>query len=119
MSGINRKTPQKERLHALTFRQYMGRYWQFYAMMLVPICYFLLFKYVPILGNILAFRRFKPLTGPYGVSWAEPPLRYFEQFLKQERSSFGGRFGIRSSSASRTSSSTFPFPSSSPYCSMN
>ena len=85
MSRIKRKTSQKERAHALTFRQYMGRYWQFYAMMLVPICYFLLFKYVPMLGNILAFRRFKPLTGPYGVSWAEPPLRYFEQFLKQEQ----------------------------------
>ena len=62
----------------------MGRYWQLYAIMLVPVCYFLLFKYVPMLGNILAFRRFKPLTGPYGVSWAQPPLRYFRQFMGQE-----------------------------------
>lgn len=63
----------------------MRRYWQLYAMMLMPVCYFLLFKYVPMLGGILAFRRFKPLTGPYGVSWAAPPLRYFLQFLKQEQ----------------------------------
>ena len=63
----------------------MGRYWQLYAMMLVPFCFLLVFKYGPMLGNILAFRRFKPLTGPYGVSWAEPPLRYFKQFLGQKQ----------------------------------
>ena len=65
----------------VTFQHYMSRYWQFYAMMLVPFLYFLLFKYVPMFGNILAFRRFKPLTGPYGVSWVG--LRYFKQFLGQ------------------------------------
>ena len=63
----------------------MGRYWQLYAMMLVPFCFLLVFKYGPMLGNILAFRRFKPLTSPYGVSWAEPPLRYFKQFLGQKQ----------------------------------
>ncbi len=80
-----KKKAQNEHIEKVTFRHYMGRYWQFYAMMLIPVCYFILFKYVPMLGNILAFRRFKPLTGPYGVSWANPPLRYFNQFLKQEQ----------------------------------
>lgn len=78
------RDPRDTRTVRTSFRKYMGRYWQLYAIMLVPVCYFLLFKYVPMLGNILAFRRFKPLTGPYGVSWAQPPLRYFRQFMGQE-----------------------------------
>lgn len=56
--------------------------WQLYVMLL-PLAYFLLFKYVPMFGNILAFRRFKPQTGPYGVSWAKPWNRYFQQFMGQ------------------------------------
>ncbi len=71
----------------MTFRHYMGRYWQFYVMLLLPVCYFILFKYVPMFGNILAFRHYKPLAGPYGDRWASAgkvwpePFRYFEQFL--------------------------------------
>ena len=64
-----------------TWKRYLGQYWQFYAMLLLPLAYFILFKYVPMFGNILAFRRFRPLTGPYGVSWVG--LRYFKQFLGQ------------------------------------
>jgi putative aldouronate transport system permease protein len=47
----------------------------------VPLAYFILFKWVPVLGNVLAFRRYRPLTGPYGVSWVG--IRYFKQFLSQ------------------------------------
>lgn len=68
-----------------TIRKYVRRYWQLYAMMLIPFCCLLIFKYEPMLGNILAFRRFKPLTGPFGVSWADPPLRYFNQFFGQRQ----------------------------------
>ena len=54
-------------------------HWELYLMMLLPLAHFILFKYLPMFGNILAFRRFRPLTGPYGVSWVG--LRYFEQFM--------------------------------------
>ncbi len=63
-------------------RRYLNNYWQLYLMMLLPLAYFILFKYVPMFGNILAFRRFRPLTGPYGVRWEG--FRYFEMFLKDE-----------------------------------
>ena len=63
------------------WRQYLAQYWQFYAMAAVPLAYFILFKWVPVLGNVLAFRRYRPLTGPYGVSWVG--IRYFKQFLSQ------------------------------------
>lgn len=56
------------------------RYWQLYAMMALPILYFIIFKYIPMFGNILAFRRYRPGMGPYGVSWVG--FRYFEMFMK-------------------------------------
>ncbi len=63
------------------FYKEIKKYHQLYLMLLLPLMYFLLFKYVPMFGNILAFRRFKPLTGPYGVEWVG--FWYFEQFLTE------------------------------------
>ena len=61
------------------FSAHFQRYWQLYAMLLLPVIYFVIFKYVPMIGNILAFRRYRPGLGPYGTEWAG--LRYFERFL--------------------------------------
>lgn len=49
-------------------------------MMLLPIIYFIVFKYVPMFGNILAFRRYRPGMGPWGTEWVG--LRYFKLFFK-------------------------------------
>lgn len=68
---------------AIDSRQPLGRhlrrYWQLYAMLLVPVVYFILFKYVPMFGNILAFRRYRPAMGPYGTDWVG--FRYFQKFM--------------------------------------
>ncbi len=63
-----------------SWSKHIKRYWQLYAMMVLPILYFIIFKYIPMFGNILAFRRFRPGMGPYGVSWVG--FRYFENFMK-------------------------------------
>ena len=82
MGAICMKAKKNQSMMRKTsWKRYLGQYWQFYAMLIVPLAYFILFKYVPMFGNILAFRRFRPLTGPYGVSWVG--LRYFKQFLGQ------------------------------------
>ena len=88
--GKKKKQADQPHVNKITFSHYMRRYWQFYAMMLLPLIYFILFKYVPMFGNILAFRHYKPLGGPYGDRWASAgkvwpePFRYFEQFLLRE-----------------------------------
>ena len=76
------KKTQNTMVPRTTWKRYLGQYWQFYAMLLLPFFYFILFKYVPMFGNILAFRRFRPLTGPYGVSWVG--LRYFNVFGRRQ-----------------------------------
>ena len=66
----------KRRSHTL---KHIKKYSALYAMMILPVLYFIIFKYVPMVGNILAFRRYRPGQGMFGTEWT---LRYFERFLK-------------------------------------
>ena len=50
-----------------------------YLFLIVPIIYFLVIKYIPMLGNVLAFRRYRPGGSYFGVEWVG--FQYFEQFL--------------------------------------
>lgn len=52
-----------------TFKRHFKKYWQLYAMMILPIIYFIVFKYVPMLGNVLAFRKYQPGKGAFGTRW--------------------------------------------------
>lgn len=63
-----------------SLQKHLGRYWQLYAMMVLPIAYFIIFKYVPMFGNILAFRRYRPGMGSYGVKWVG--FKYFQAFMQ-------------------------------------
>lgn len=75
------KAPQDLRSRG---KENMGRhfrkYWVLYLMMVLPVCYFILFKYMPMFGNILAFRRYQPGRGAYGTQWRG--LHYFQRFLR-------------------------------------
>jgi putative aldouronate transport system permease protein len=48
-------------------------------MFVIPVVYFVLFRYMPMFGNILAFRRYRPGMGPWGTEWVG--FSYFERFL--------------------------------------
>jgi len=49
-------------------------------LMLVPFfLYFIIFHYVPIMGNIIAFKRFSPARGIIGSPWVG--FDYFQQFF--------------------------------------
>ncbi len=61
-------------------RKHIQKYWQLYVLMVVPVIYFIIFKYVPLIGNVLAFRRYRPGKGIFGTEWVG--LRYFKMFMK-------------------------------------
>ncbi len=61
-------------------KRHMKKYWQLYAMMILPIIYFIVFKYIPMLGNILAFRKYQPGMGPFGTRWVG--FTYFKRIFK-------------------------------------
>ena len=51
-----------------------------YAMLLLPLIYFILFKYKPMYGILIAFKDFKVREGILGSAFAG--LKYFRQFLE-------------------------------------
>lgn len=53
--------------------------WQLYSLLLLPVIYFIIFKYGPMFGNIIAFRRFIPGGSIIGEQWVG--LYYFKMLL--------------------------------------
>ena len=58
------KTAQKDASVATVKKQgavmkHIKKYWQWYAMMLIPVVYYIVFRYIPMFGNIIAFRRYR------------------------------------------------------------
>ena len=53
--------------------------WQLYAMFIFPVIYYIIFRYIPMFGNILAFRKYNAGGNIFG----EGPLtlKYFKQFI--------------------------------------
>ncbi|WP_370874815.1 ABC transporter permease [Paenibacillus tundrae] len=54
--------------------------WQLYSLLILPIIYLVIFKYGPMIGNIIAFRRFVPGGSIFGETWVG--LRYFQMFIQ-------------------------------------
>ena len=60
-------------------KRYLRKYWQYYALLLVPVIYYIIFRYVPMAGNIIAFRRYRAGHSIFGDNWSG--LKYFKQFI--------------------------------------
>lgn len=50
-----------------------------YLILLIPIVYMVIFKYMPMAGNLLAFRKFKVGGSMFGEKWVG--LKYFKLFI--------------------------------------
>lgn len=50
-------------------KAYLTRYWQLYAMLLLPVAYFLTFKYGPMYGVTIAFKDFNLFQGVNKSPW--------------------------------------------------
>ncbi|WP_372344840.1 ABC transporter permease [Streptomyces sp. KL116D] len=70
-----RRTPSGKR----TWRQAVRRDWQLYSLAVLPLLFFLVFRYLPMIGNVIAFRRFEPGGSILGEDWVG--LRYVDMFL--------------------------------------
>ncbi|MDR6320682.1 ABC transporter permease [Actinoplanes couchii] len=57
----------------------MRRDWQLYSLAVLPLVFFLIFRYLPMIGNVIAFRRYEPGGDLFGEYWVG--LRYFRMFL--------------------------------------
>ncbi|WP_239166286.1 ABC transporter permease [Actinoplanes italicus] len=57
----------------------LRRDWQLYSLAVLPLVFFLIFRYLPMIGNVIAFRRYEPGGDLFGEYWVG--LRYFRMFL--------------------------------------
>lgn len=48
---------------------YLKNNWQLYAMLVLPVLYMILFKYKPMLGVVVAFKKFNIFKGIWGSPW--------------------------------------------------
>ena len=82
------KVEKVERVHILEVNKqsklaFLGRSikkdWQLYSLLVLPIIYLLIFKYGPMVGNVIAFRRFLPGGSMFGEEWVG--LHYVKMFI--------------------------------------
>lgn len=62
-----------------TWRRALAKDWRLYTLLILPIIYLAIFRYLPMAGNVIAFRRFQPGGSIFGERWVG--LDYFATFL--------------------------------------
>lgn len=61
------------------WRVALRRDWQMYSLAVLPLLFFAIFRYLPMAGNAIAFRRFRAGGSMFGDEFVG--LRYFEMFI--------------------------------------
>ena len=56
------------------------RHWQLYLVILPIIVYFIVFKYIPMVNSVIAFKDYSVVKGIWGSPWAG--FKHFELFFK-------------------------------------
>jgi putative aldouronate transport system permease protein len=75
----NGQSGGRRELHQLSWRHSLRRYWQLYLLALLPVAYFAIFRYVPMVGNVIAFRKFRPGGSIFGEYWVG--TQYFQMLI--------------------------------------
>ena len=60
--------------------RYFKRYWSLYLMLVLPVVYFLVFKYIPMTYIQIAFKNYSIVKSPWEMPWANN--NGFEYFIK-------------------------------------
>ncbi len=64
----------------IDWKVYMKRYWQLYALLLLPMIYLLIFKYVPMKYILIAFKKYSIVQKVSEMPWANNHgMQYFIQ----------------------------------------
>lgn len=86
---MNHKGVRKEKLAANDIAMlgkkeklstHIAKNWQLYAFLVIPIIYYIVLRYIPMAGNIIAFRRYRAGSSIFGDEWSG--LKYFRQFWR-------------------------------------
>src|SRR5699024_12016441 len=62
------------------WKRALRRDWPLYSLAILPMIFLAIFRYVPMAGNIIAFRRFRPGGSIFGDEWVG--TLYVEMFIR-------------------------------------
>ena len=84
LSGKRRGKPRKKDLYAgtnntNTWKHHLKKDWRLYSLLVLPLVFLLIFRYLPMAGNVIAFRRFRPGSSIFGDEWVG--FHYIEMFI--------------------------------------
>lgn len=82
METISKIKGRKKEKNKISFKRNLkiiSKDWQLYSLLILPIIYYVIFKYGPMVGNIIAFRKYVPGGSMYGSEWIG--LKYFKIFI--------------------------------------
>jgi putative aldouronate transport system permease protein len=63
------------------FWKTVAKWWPLYVMMLPGIVYLIVYKYVPMLGIVIAFKNYQLKLGIFKSPWVTPWYKYFKEFF--------------------------------------
>jgi putative aldouronate transport system permease protein len=66
-----------------SWRRALRRDWRLYTFLIVPVLFLVIFRYLPMLGNVIAFRRFRPGGSIFGDEWVG--FYYFQAFISNQQ----------------------------------
>ncbi|NDL60953.1 ABC transporter permease [Phytoactinopolyspora mesophila] len=75
----SRKPGRARRPAKRNWRRTLKRDWQLYALAILPLAFLAIFRYAPMVGNVIAFRTFRPGGSIFGEQWVG--LRYVRMFI--------------------------------------
>lgn len=61
------------------FKRNFKRDWQLHLLVIIPVIYLIIFDFIPIYGEQIAFRDYRPKAGIWGSEWVG--LRWFKDFI--------------------------------------
>lgn len=75
------KTKRNQKLTLIIERNFktIKKDWQLYTLLILPVIWYVIFKYIPMFGNIIAFRKFVPGGSAVGTEWVG--LKYIKMFI--------------------------------------
>jgi len=74
-AGVSKSRKPAKQTWAVAIR----KDWRLYSLLALPILYFIIFRYLPMAGNVIAFRKFQPGGSIWGEYWVG--LTYIQQFI--------------------------------------
>ena len=51
---------------------YLRRYWVLYVMLILPLAFFIIFRYIPMGYIQIAFKKYSIVQSPWEMAWAAP-----------------------------------------------